>query len=43
MAGSPEDVPPLSRRMTQEVDSGVDHRWPAVYRSVAITWTTVKY
>ena len=35
MAGSPEDVPPLSRGRTQEVDCGVDQKWAAVYQSVA--------
>ena len=33
-ASSPEDVHPLSRR-TQEVDSGVNQRWAAVYQAVA--------
>ena len=30
-ASSPEDVPPLSRGSSQEVDVGVNQRWAAVY------------
>ena len=32
---SPEDVQPLSRRRTPDVDCGVDQRWAAVYQSIA--------
>ena len=35
MAGSAEEVPPLTRRKIQEVDCGVDHRWAAAHQTVA--------
>ena len=35
MDNSPEEVPPTTRRKTQEVDCGVDHRSVAVYQAVA--------
>ena len=30
MAGSPEEVPPSTRRQIQEVDWGISHGWGAV-------------
>ena len=35
MDNSPEEVPPTTRRKTQEVDCGVDHRSAAVYQAFA--------
>ena len=35
MASSHEDVQPVSRRGTQEVDCEVNKSWAAVYQSVA--------
>ena len=34
-ASSPEDVQPLSRRRSQEVDCGVDKKWAGIYQSAA--------
>ena len=35
MVGSPEEVPPSTRRKIQEVDWGVGHGWVAVCQAVA--------
>ena len=34
-ASSPDNVQPVSRRRTEEVDCGVNQRWAAVYQAVA--------
>ena len=35
MAGSPEEVPPSTRRQIQEVDWRIGHGWGAVCQAVA--------
>ena len=35
MENSLEEEPPITRRTIQEVDSGADHWWAAVYQTVA--------